>query len=88
MRMSDLADAAVLPPATVTRYVDKLAERALVVRRIAPEDKRSVVAGLSDLGVSLAEHLSKLEQEATRSLESILGQQQLVALMNELSRLS
>jgi DNA-binding MarR family transcriptional regulator len=61
LRMRDLAEAAVLPPASLTRHMDRLVERALAIRRIDPDDKRSIIAALSVLGQSLAERLSRLE---------------------------
>ena len=62
-RMSDIAQAAFLPPATLTRHMDRLVEQALVVRRIDPEDKRSAVVALSVLGANLAARLRRLEQQ-------------------------
>lgn len=61
LRMSDLASEAVLPPATVTRYVDRLVERALVIRRIDPQDRRAAIVALSQRGARLAEALSAIE---------------------------
>ena len=63
-RMSDIAQAAFLPPATLTRYMDRLVERALVVRRIDPHDKRSVIVALSPRGATLAARLHRLEKQA------------------------
>ena len=62
MRMSDLAEAALLAPASLTRHVDRLVERAFVVRRIDVNDKRSLVVALSSMGQSLAERLEAVEQ--------------------------
>ena len=61
-RMTELAEASVLPAATLTRHVDKLVERALVVRRIDSDDKRRVVAALSSRGERLARRLRDVEQ--------------------------
>ena len=63
-RMSDIAQAAFLPPATLTRYMDRLVERALVVRRIDPNDKRSAIVALSGRGTDLAAQLHRIEQRA------------------------
>lgn len=71
--MSELAAAAVLPAATLTRHMDRLVERALVVRRIDPADKRRVVAALSPRGhaiastIRAAEH--RIEQEWVARLD-------------------
>jgi DNA-binding MarR family transcriptional regulator len=62
LRMRDLSEAAVLPPASLTRHVDKLVERALIIRKVDPNDKRSVVVALSARGKSVAEGLSVVER--------------------------
>jgi DNA-binding MarR family transcriptional regulator len=64
LRMSDLAEAAVLPPATLTRYVDRLVERALLVRRIDAEDRRIVVIALSQSGETLVARIQAAEDRA------------------------
>jgi DNA-binding MarR family transcriptional regulator len=64
LRMSDLAEAAVLPPATLTRHVDRLVERALVVRRIDAEDRRIAVIALSRTGEALVARILRAEQRA------------------------
>jgi|GEM_PF-3852946 len=76
IRMSALSEAAVLPPASLTRHVDKLVERALIIRKIDPHDKRSVVVALSAMGRNVAERLSAVErssQEGVRNLSALLG---------------
>ncbi|TCO45577.1 DNA-binding MarR family transcriptional regulator [Kribbella antiqua] len=67
--MSVLAESAVLPPASLTRHVDKLVERGLVLRRIHPDDKRRIVTALSPVGATVAERIAT----AQRSLEADLG---------------
>ena len=64
LRMSDIAEAAILPPATLTRYMDRLVDRALVVRRIDPHDKRSAIVALSGRGANLAARLRRIEKQA------------------------
>jgi DNA-binding MarR family transcriptional regulator len=61
--MSVLAESAVLPAASLTRHVDKLVERGLVLRRIHPDDKRRIVAALSPVGSTVAERLSGVQRE-------------------------
>jgi DNA-binding MarR family transcriptional regulator len=60
--MTTLAENAVLPPASLTRHVDKLVERGLVLRRIHREDKRRVVAALSPVGLTVS-HRIRTEEE-------------------------
>jgi DNA-binding MarR family transcriptional regulator len=60
--MTALAENAVLPPASLTRHVDKLVERGLVLRRIHHNDRRRVVAALSPVGLTVASRISAEEQ--------------------------
>lgn len=64
LRMTDLAEAAVLPAATLTRHVDRLVEHALVIRRIDPDDKRRAVVALSARGKRVAAGLRGIELNA------------------------
>lgn len=64
LRMSDLAEAAVVPPATLTRHVDRLVQQALVVRRIDAEDRRIALVALSSLGEALVAQLKAAEERA------------------------
>lgn len=71
VRMSELAEAAVLPPATLTRHVDRLVECALVIRRIDAEDRRVAVVALSRQGETLVARLRVAEEPA--SVDAFLG---------------
>lgn len=72
LRMSEIAEAAVLPPATLTRHMDRLVERALVVRRVDAADKRRVVAALSSRGEDLVERLGAVVRDAEAVLTDAL----------------
>jgi DNA-binding MarR family transcriptional regulator len=48
--MSELADRAGLSPSRVSRVVDELATDGLVERRLCPEDRRCIVATLTEAG--------------------------------------
>ncbi|CAN5179782.1 hypothetical protein BH09ACT12_BH09ACT12_06380 [soil metagenome] len=63
--MTSIAERAVVPNATLTRHVDLLVERGLIVRRIDAADKRRVVAALSPRGEDVVIPL----QEAERAVE-------------------
>jgi len=76
LRMSNIAQQAFLPPATLTRHMDRLIERALVVRRIDPEDRRSTIGALSSRGRELASRLRAIET-ATESELARTGNPQL-----------
>jgi len=64
-RMTELAHAACLPAPTLTRHVDRLVERALIIRRVDPNDRRSVLVALSDHGVALSRRLLDVETSAS-----------------------
>lgn len=70
LRMTAIAAAAVVPNATLTRHVDALVERSLVVRRIDPEDKRRVAAALSARGEAL---VARLREEERAVADGVLG---------------
>ncbi|TIC87853.1 MarR family transcriptional regulator [Nocardioides sp. GY 10113] len=63
--MSEVATLAVVPAASLTRHMDRLVERALVVRRIDPADRRRAVVALSPLGRDYAARLLAAERSAT-----------------------
>ncbi|NUS00549.1 MAG: MarR family transcriptional regulator [Kribbellaceae bacterium] len=67
--MSVLAQSAVLPAASLTRHVDKLVERGLVLRRVHASDKRRVITALSPVGSTVADRLNAAQQE----LEGVLS---------------
>ena len=50
LRMADVSRSLRLSKSGVTRLVDRLAERGLVVRAACPKDRRVVYAGLTDEG--------------------------------------
>ncbi len=66
--MTTLAEIAVLPPASLTRHVDKLVERGLVLRRVHPSDKRRIVTALSPVGATVATRLRSAERRVEREL--------------------
>lgn len=85
MRMTEVADVAVVPAATLTRHMDKLVERALVVRRIDPADKRRVVVALSPMGAGLVTRIRLTEQTIEASLATGLGADRYQELVRELT---
>ncbi|QNE18065.1 MarR family transcriptional regulator [Kribbella qitaiheensis] len=70
--MTTLAENAVLPPASLTRHVDKLVERGLVLRRIHRDDRRRVVAALSPVGLTVAERIRIAERWLEPDLLALL----------------
>ncbi|MFE7227683.1 MarR family winged helix-turn-helix transcriptional regulator [Nocardioides sp. NPDC057577] len=60
--MTRLADGAAVPAATLTRHVDRLAERGLVLRKVHAQDKRRAVVALSPVGASVAREIRARQQ--------------------------
>jgi len=87
LRMSTIADAAVVPAATLTRLMDKLVERGIIVRHVDPADKRRVVAALSPRGKTLALRLRAEERVIEAMIVQALGAERFAALVSELSLL-
>lgn len=73
LRMTDLAGLAVLPAATLTRHVDALVERALVIRRVDPDDRRRAVVALSTLGERLAATVHEAETQVAAQVEVLVA---------------
>lgn len=85
--MSTLASTAVLPNASLTRQVDKLVERGLVVRRIHTDDRRRVVTALSPVGTTVAERLRAEERRIESAIATELGDDRLQGLAGGLRQL-
>jgi DNA-binding MarR family transcriptional regulator len=79
--MTTLAEHAVLPPASLTRHVDKLVERGLVLRRIHHDDRRRVVAALSPVGLTVASRIASEEQRIAPAAIAGSGDSGLVELL-------
>jgi DNA-binding MarR family transcriptional regulator len=85
LTMTTIADSAVVPAATLTRLIDKLAEQAVIVRRIDPADKRRVVVALSPRGARIAERLRAAESLVESDLAAAVGDARVRALLGELA---
>lgn len=71
--MRNVADAAVVPPATLTRHVDRLVELGIVQRHVDQSDRRRTVVALSRQGAVLAERLRDAEVGAAPSSAPVTG---------------
>lgn len=60
LRMIDVSESLRLSKSGVTRLVDRLADRGLVLRAACPSDRRVVYAGLTDQGTSALESAAPL----------------------------
>jgi len=57
--MTAVAEAAFLPPATLTKLVDHLVDQNLVHRRVDPRDRRRVLAHLTPRGETYWQRISR-----------------------------
>lgn len=73
MTMSELAANARLAPSSATRHADNLAERGLIFRVAATDDRRRILIGLSGLGAALVARIRTHEQLAEEELRARLG---------------
>jgi DNA-binding MarR family transcriptional regulator len=85
--MGDLARAALMPHPTLTKAVDRLAERALVYRRQDDDDRRRVAVFLSDRGHDLVGRLDRRATDHHLEMAEAYGTQRTQRLMRELERL-
>lgn len=88
MTMSELAGAAMVTGPTLTRIVDDLATRALVLRDVDTHDRRRVLVHLAPRGRRLRRSLLPAVRHAETEALSELSQQDVDALVVILSRLT
>ena len=89
LRMADVSRSLRLSKSGVTRLVDRLAERGLVVRAACPSDRRVVYAGLTDEGRGAAATAAPaLAAGVARQLAGRLSPEELDQLTASLRRLT
>ncbi|QIS17468.1 MarR family winged helix-turn-helix transcriptional regulator [Nocardia terpenica] len=71
--MSELAARSQLPPSSATRHADALAERGLIFRIAAEDDRRRILIGLTKRGVELMESVRTEELRAETELRKRMG---------------
>ena len=86
--MSELAARSQLPPSSATRHADALAERGLIFRVAAEDDRRRILIGLSRLGSDLVDAVSAEEERAEHELRSRIGARRYAELMRLLELVS
>jgi DNA-binding MarR family transcriptional regulator len=67
LRMSELADAALVSRSRLTHRVNRLSERGLVEREACPTDKRGTYAVLTPVGRKLLEEAAPTHVESVRA---------------------
>jgi len=83
--MTNVAEQAFLPPATLTKLVDHLVDDNLVYRRVDDLDRRRIRAFLTSRGHRLHERISRELQASIAELTTAEGDRELLAAL--LSRL-
>ncbi|MBF6134093.1 MarR family transcriptional regulator [Nocardia otitidiscaviarum] len=86
--MSELASRAQLAPSSATRHADCLAERGLIFRIAAADDRRRILIGLSRRGIDLVGEVRAEEQRAEAELRRRLGgtdYQELLRLLEQVT---
>ncbi|MFI5623248.1 MarR family winged helix-turn-helix transcriptional regulator [Nocardioides sp. NPDC051685] len=82
--MTRLADGAALPAGTLTRHVDRLAERGLVLRKVHAEDKRRAVVALSPVGASAAREIRARQESVAATLGGADGAEAIARVARDL----
>jgi DNA-binding MarR family transcriptional regulator len=85
--MGDLAAAVLMPHPTLTKFVDRLVDDALVYRRQDEADRRRVTVFLAERGRTLVRRLDRQAEQHHRSVEAAYGAQRTERLMRDLERL-
>lgn len=83
--MTQLSRAAVLPPASLTRHMDRLVARGLVLRKAHTVDRRRVVAALTERGQDAFVRVRAREQEVEGELRGAFGADRFDTLLGELN---
>ncbi len=87
-RLRALVDAVLLPQPSLSRLVDRLVTRGLLVREPDPADRRGVVIALTDLGRSVQREVGRRHAASiATTLGAALDDEQLVVL-RDLCRLA
>ncbi|MEV0763905.1 MarR family transcriptional regulator [Nocardia sp. NPDC050435] len=86
--MSELAVRSQLAPSSATRHADYLAERGLIFRVAAEEDRRRILIGLSTLGAELVAAVRAEEMRAEQELRARLGARRYAELLRVLELIS
>lgn len=88
LSMSDLANRTQITGPTLTRVVDRLAERALLYRNVDAADRRRVLVHVADRGRSLHQSLAPQIAEAERTGLAVLSDVEAATLRRLLERLA
>ncbi len=85
LRLNELNDHVLLSQSSLSRLVERLEKRGLVVRQPAPDDRRGVLLKLTDEGAALQKEIGR---EHVRDISSLVGPALTAAEQKELQRLT
>ena len=85
--MTEIADAAALPPPSATKLVDRMVSANLVYRRGDPADRRRVLVALTARGKAAHRRLQEIVNQERTELLTLTGTHDLEELRRLLSRL-
>lgn len=85
LRLNELNDHVLLSQSSLSRMVERLEKRGLVVRMAAPNDGRGVLLKLTDEGAALQKEIGR---EHVRDISSLVGPALTAAEQKELQRLT
>lgn len=85
LRLNELNDNVLLSQSSLSRLVERLEKRGLVVRMAAPNDGRGVLLKLTDEGAALQKEIGR---EHVRDISSLVGPALTAAEQKELQRLT
>ena len=85
LRLNELNDHVLLSQSSLSRLVERLEKRGLVVRMAAPNDGRGVLLKLTDEGAALQKEIGR---EHVRDISSLVGPALTAAEQKELQRLT
>ncbi|MBM3109634.1 MULTISPECIES: MarR family winged helix-turn-helix transcriptional regulator [Pseudomonas] len=75
-----------LDSGSMTRMLDRLEQKQLIMRRRCPDDRRQVRLGLSEEGQKLADQLPQIGAAAMNELVGVLGATELATLEGLLTK--
>ncbi|THF75125.1 MarR family winged helix-turn-helix transcriptional regulator [Cohnella fermenti] len=84
----DLAHRVGKDQTNVTRILDQLERKELIVRRVNPEDRRSYLPSVTDSGRRAYEEIAPIEENVIRLISEGIPPEQLAALKELLSRIA
>jgi DNA-binding MarR family transcriptional regulator len=76
--MTEIAEHAFLPPATLTKLIDHLVDDNLVYRRVDEHDRRRICAHLTPRGRKLHQRVSQQIEASVATLPTASGERELL----------